>query len=336
MVNKMNIVVTGATGFLGGKIVERLSKDNRFTVIATGRDKKKLELLEQNGIKTKIGSLEDKEFVNDLMNDTEIIIHSAALSSPWGKYDDFYKANILSTENIVKAAKKNEVRRIVHISTPSIYFDYKDHFNIKEDFLPKEFVNHYASTKYEAEKVIDKAFDYGIETVSLRPRAIVGAGDTTIMPRLLKAHKSGKLKIIGDGKNIVDVTSVQNVVDAVVLSIFAEKNALGQHCNITNGEPILMWELVEKTLTKLGLHLNKKNVPFKIAYNAARVLETLAKLTPDYREPVVTCYSVGILAKSMTMDISKAKELLKYQPKQTNMEALDEFVDWWNANKIDK
>ncbi|MFN8577402.1 MAG: NAD(P)-dependent oxidoreductase [Candidatus Sericytochromatia bacterium] len=267
----MKVIVTGATGFLGGKIAETLSKDNRFDVVATGRDKKKAEILENQGIKTQVGSLEDKDFLFNLTKDAEIIIHSAALSSPWGKYDEFYRANILATDNIVKACKKNEIKRIVHISTPSIYFDYNDRFNVKEDFLPKEFVNYYASTKYEAEKIIDKAFEDGIETVSLRPRAIVGEGDTTIMPRLLKAHNTGRLKIIGDGKNIVDVTSVKNVVDAVLLSINAEKKALGQHYNITNGEPILMWELVETTLNKLGFQLNKKTVPFKIAYNLAKV-----------------------------------------------------------------
>lgn len=327
----MKVVVTGATGFLGGKIAERLAKDNRFEVIATGRDKDKIQKLNENGINASAGSLEDKEFFFDLTKDAEIIVHSAALSSPWGKYDDFYRANILATDNVIKACKKNNIKRIVHISTPSIYFDYEDRFNIKEDFLPGKFVNFYAETKYEAEKSLNKAVSQGIELISLRPRAIVGAGDTTIMPRLLKAQETGKLKIIGDGKNIVDVTSVSNVVDAVILGIFAKNEALGEHYNITNGEPILMWELVEKTLNQLGMQLNKKHIPFKIGYNIARVLETIAKFTPDYREPVLTCYSVGILAKSMTMDISKARKLLGYEPKQTNMEAVTEFVKWWRS-----
>ena len=327
----MKVVVTGATGFLGGKIAERLAKDNRFEVIATGRDKDKIQKLNENGINASAGSLEDKEFFFDLTKDAEIIVHSAALSSPWGTYDDFYRANILATDNVIKACKKNNIKRIVHISTPSIYFDYEDRFNIKEDFLPWKFVNFYAETKYEAEKSLNKAVSQGIELISLRPRAIVGAGDTTIMPRLLKAQETGKLKIIGDGKNIVDVTSVSNVVDAVILGIFAKNEALGEHYNITNGEPILMWELVEKTLNQLGMQLNKKHIPFKIGYNIARVLETIAKFTPDYREPVLTCYSVGILAKSMTMDISKARKLLGYEPKQTNMEAVTEFVKWWRS-----
>ncbi len=325
----MKVLVTGATGFLGGRIVERLVKDERFDVLATGRNKIKIQKLNDSGIKAIGGSLEDKNFLFDISKDIDIIINSAALSSPWGKYDEFYRANILTTENIIKACKKNNVQRIVHISTPSIYFDYQDRFNIKEDFLPKKFVNFYAETKYEAEKSIDKAFSQGIETVSLRPRGIIGAGDTTIMPRLLKAHQTGRLKIIGDGKNIVDVTSVSNVIDAVILSIFVKGEALGQHYNITNGDSINMWELVDKTLNKLGLQLNKKRVPFKVAYNVAKVMESIAKLTPDYKEPVVTCYGIGILATSMTMNIDKAKDLLGYNTNQTNMEAVEEFCNWW-------
>jgi nucleoside-diphosphate-sugar epimerase len=328
----MKILVTGATGFLGSRLLERLLELNQYDIIATGRDKIKAEKLKKPGVEVITGSLEEKNFVENLLKGVDIVVHSAALSSPWGKYQDFYRANIAATENIISASKKNNVKRIVHISTPSIYFDYTDRFNIMEDFVPEKFVNHYAETKYQAEKLITKAGEEGLESISLRPRAIVGAGDTTIMPRLLKAQDAGKLKIIGDGKNIVDVTSVSNVVDAIILSLTAPQEALGQKYNITNGDPIPLWELIEKTLEKLNLKLNKSRVPFAIAYNLAKVLETMAKFTPDYREPVLTCYGVGILAKSMTMNIDKAKNLLGYQPKQKNMEAVDEFVNWWKTS----
>jgi nucleoside-diphosphate-sugar epimerase len=326
----MKVVVTGATGFLGFRTVEKLIEKG-YDIVATGRDKTKAEKLRSLGVSVETGSLEDKSFVENLLKGIDMVIHSAALSSPWGKYQDFYKANIVATENIISASKKNNIKRIVHISTPSIYFDYKDRFDVKEDFLPDKFVNHYAATKYQAEKLMDKAFSEGIETISIRPRAIVGAGDTTIMPRLLKAQEAGKLKIVGDGKNIVDVTSVSNVIEAILLCMNAPKEALGKKYNINKGEPIPLWELIEKTFSKMNLVLSNKRVPFGVAYNLAKVLETMAKFTTDYREPVLTCYGVGILAKSMTMNIDKAKSLLGYKPIQTNMEAVDEFIGWWNT-----
>ncbi len=331
MVIKMKVVITGATGFLGFRTVEKLIEKG-YEILATGRDKTRAEKLRTLGVQVETGSLEDKDFVQNLLKGADIVIHSAALSSPWGKYNDFYKANIVATENIISSSKKNNIKRIVHISTPSLYFDYRDRLNIKEEFLPDKFVNHYAATKYEAEKLMDKAFTEGLETISIRPRAIVGAGDTTIMPRLLKAQEAGKLKIIGDGKNIVDVTSVSNVVDAILLCMEAPKEAMGQKYNITNDEPISLWELIEKTFSKLNLVINKKRVPFGVAYNLAAFLETMAKLTPDYREPVLTCYGVGILAKSMTLNVDKAKNLLGYKANQSNMEAVDEFINWWEKN----
>src|SRR5690606_18144221 len=99
---------------------------------------------------------------------------------------------------------------------------------------------------------------------------------------------------------------------------------LGHKYNITNGEPVKLWELIDITLSKLDLKLNKQKVPFMLVYNVAKAMETMARISPGYKEPVLTCYGVGILARSMTMNIDKARELLDYNPKQTNYEAVDE------------
>lgn len=326
----IKVLITGATGFLGSRIAERLLDENgKYEVTGTGRDKSKVENLIKAGVNIISGNLEDEKFVSELLKNVDIVVHSAALSSPWGKYEEFYRANILSTRNIISACKKNGVKRLVNISTPSIYFDYTDRFNIKEDFLPSKFVNYYAETKYEAEKLVQKANNEGVETLSLRPRAIIGRGDMTIMPRLLRAQNEGRLKIIGDGKNIVDVSSAYNVAEAVITAIHSGNETLGQNYNITNGSPVVLWEFIEKVFKRLDLKLNKTKIPFFIAFNLAKVLETAAKITPEHKEPVLTCYGVGVLAKSMTLNLDKSKNILGYVPKQTNDEAIDEFVNWW-------
>lgn len=328
----MKILVTGATGFLGQRTVQKLLSEG-YDVLGTGRNKTIGARIEQMGANFEAGDLTHAPFVDHLVQQVDYIIHSAALSSPWGRYQEFVQANIVPTANLVQASLKHEIKRLVHISTPSIYFEYKDKFNIEENEIPSSFVNHYASTKYEAEKLVKKAFDSGLETISLRPRAIIGGGDTTIVPRMIRAHREGKLKIIGHGRNIVDVTSVSNVVDAIILSLKASENALGKAYNITNGDPIYLWKFIEKTFEQLNLTLNKTRVPFPVAYAAAALLEKQAALKPDYPEPPVTCYGIGILAKSMTMSIDRAKELLGYWPNQSNLEALDEFIDWWKSQE---
>jgi nucleoside-diphosphate-sugar epimerase len=228
--------------------------------------------------------------------------------------------------NLINAAKIHNIKRFVYVSTPSLYFNGQDRFEVKEsEQLPTAFVNAYSKTKYEAELVLEKS---GIPFVTLRPRALIGRGDTIIMPRLIRAFEEGKLKIIGDGKNIVDLTSLANVADSIELALFVNDAGLNQIYNITNGEPVQLWETIEKVLSLLGHKMNNKKVPYSVVKFVSQIMELKAKLT-NYKEPALTTYGVGILAKSFTMDISKAKSLLGYSPKISTDEAIDEFVSWY-------
>ena len=120
------------------------------------------------------------------------LIHAAALSSPWGKYEEFEKANLHTQQNLIASAKKNWLNKFVFISTPSMYFEMKDKFTVREsDPLPSKFINAYAETKRLAEIELEKS---DIPYVILRPRALTGRGDTVIMPRLIRAFDEGRLK----------------------------------------------------------------------------------------------------------------------------------------------
>ena len=149
-----------------------------------------------------------------------------------------------------------------------------------------------------------------------------------IMPRLIRAYDEGKLKIMGSGQNIVDLTPVANVVHAILKGLTAEEQGVNEIYNISNGDPVKLWEQIDVVLEKLGKKLPKKKLPFWLVKAVATNMERASRMTSN-KEPALTVYGVGTLTKSFTMDISKAKELLGYEPKVSVSEAIDEFVEWY-------
>jgi nucleoside-diphosphate-sugar epimerase len=225
------------------------------------------------------------------------------------------------------------VKKFIFISTPSIYFNFSDRFNVKEsEPLPKKMVNAYADTKRMAEEYVLSKNNQGIQTIALRPRAIIGAEDTVIFPRVLEAYKSGRLKIIGDGQNICDLTCAQNVIEAIGCAIAAPDAAYGEAFNITDGASVNFWDAVNFALTSLGYHRVEKKIPKTIALLAAALIEKKALWFHPQKEPSLTQYGVGILCLNFTLSIQKAQELLKYQPKMTTMEGIEEYILWHKKN----
>jgi nucleoside-diphosphate-sugar epimerase len=295
-------------------------------LLATGRTIKPTHFVAHEKVDYQLGNLTDLDFVRHLVSQTDHIIHAAALSSPWGRYEDFESANVQTQKNLLIAARESGISRYIYISSPSIYFDATDRINIREaDPLPEKFINSYAATKWMAEKELMQS---GLPYIILRPRALIGRGDTVIMPRLIHAFREGKLKIIGDGNNLVDLTSVANMAHAIEQSLIAEEAGLNQSYNITNGEPVRLWDSIDEVLSLLGYRFTPKKVPYTVVNLVARWLEWKSKMT-NFKEPVLTTYGVGTLARSFTMDITKARTLLNYVPEVTTHEAMKEFAEWY-------
>ena len=323
----MKILFTGATGFLGFRTLERLSTNPMVEkLVATGRTIKPTHFIEHSKVDYQLGDLTDLDFVRHLVSQADCIIHAAALSSPWGRYDDFESANVQTQKNLIMAAREFAINRYVYISSPSIYFDATNRLNIKEtDPLPEKFINAYAATKWLAEKELMQS---GLPYIILRPRALIGRGDTVIMPRLIHAFREGKLKIIGDGRNLVDLTSVANMAQVIERALVADEAGLNQSYNITNGEPVRLWDSIEEVLSLLGYQFVQKKGPYTVVNLVARLMEWRSKMT-NFKEPVLTTYGVGTLARSFTMDITKARTLLHYKPEVTTHEAMKEFAEWY-------
>ena len=337
---KMNItgkiVITGASGFLGGRVAAYFAENYPDAmIVATSRSQSKKQQLESKGCEYVSGDLTDIQFCKELTRDAKIVIHCAALSSPYGRYSLFHKSNVLATNCLVEASKTNKVEKFIFISTPSIYVNFKDRWDVREsDPLPTTIVNHYAYTKLKAEKYVLQQNNDEFASIALRPRAIIGAEDTVIFPRVFEAYRKGKLKIVGSGKNFCDLTCARNVIQAITCALNAPKHSYGQAYNITDGKAVDFWLTLNYALTSLNYHAVTKKVPKVIAMYDASVVEGFYKLFYPSKEPAMTKYGIAVLANNFTLNIEKARENLGYQPVQTTQEGIDEFIKWYKTKNL--
>lgn len=322
----MRALVTGATGGLGRNLVTRLEREGH-DYVTVGR-------VRTPGPGESVDDVH-AEFVRELLSKAEgcdVIFHCAALSSPWGRLADFEEANFLLTTDIVAVAVSCGVR-LVHVSTPSIYFDFKDRHDIKEDDpLPKNMVNSYAWSKLAAENVVTWGAmgGKGLKAVILRPRAIFGPHDRVLMPRLIEAAKRGPVPLINHGKAVVDVTYVDNVVEAMMLAAQSKEIDFGVF-NITNDEHVTISSLIDRAFKAIGVPYSAKNVPYPVAYGAATLMELAARVGLTKGEPRLTRYSAGVLTYDQTLDIEKAKTVLGYKPIVSIDEGIRRYGEWYRS-----
>lgn len=329
------VLVTGGTGFLGQKLALKLhSLDQDVTVI--GRHLKIGQQLQQLGLKFLPIDLTDSKAVIEAIAGYEDIFHCAALSSPWGRKEDFYTTNVLGTRYLVKACLNAQIRRLIYVSTSAVYFNRCDRFKIKEtDSLAKHPIHPYIQTKQLAEQEITKGYQQGLSVISIRPRGIFGPGDTAILPRLLTRNQTTGIPLIKRGKAIIDMTYIDNVVDALILCQTASEDLSGRFFNITNDEPTQLLTLLKLLSNKLDIQLKLKPLFYPFADFLATLMEFTYSTLLKPQEPPFTRYTVGLLAFSQTLDITAAKTELGYQPKITIEQGLEKFADWWKHHNPD-
>ncbi|MFC5406128.1 NAD-dependent epimerase/dehydratase family protein [Cohnella soli] len=328
-------LITGATGFLGRETAIRL-RDMGWKVTGVGRDEQIGRQLAGQGIPFFQADLRDAEEIDAACAGQDFVIHCAALSSPWGRYRDFYDTNVTGTANIVAGCLRHGVGRLVHVSTSSVYFDFTDRFHLTEQTaLPHKPANAYAATKRIAESVVLDAAAQGLSAIIVRPRGIFGPGDTALFPRLLRANESRGIPLIGGGEAQLDLTYTSNVIDGLVLACTAPEQAAGQIYNLTNGESVKLIDLLRRLFDLMQLQLRTKPLARPVALAAGQSMEWLYRALPSLgQEPPFTRFTVGQLAYSQTLDISKARATLGYDPTISLDEGLRRFADWWRVRHV--
>ena len=325
------VLVTGATGFLGKYLIEDLL-NNDYEVIAQGRKENVLNnIKEKYNVEILKCSLDE---IKDVELNVDYVIHAAALSTVWGKWEDFYNSNVVGTENVINFCKKNNVERLVYVSSPSVYSAKHDRLNIKEeDFDKNNKLNFYIKSKIIAENLIDNIEDDKLEKVIIRPRGLFGIGDTSIIPRLINANRKIGIPLFNDGKNIVDITCVENVALALRIAI-ESKNAVGNTYNITNGEPREFKNILEELFEQINEPPKYLKINLNLMYGVSSIIEFIYKVFHIYKEPMITKYNICTLGYSQTLNIEKAKKDLNYIPKMTLSEGIKKYAEDYKRNKV--
>ncbi|WP_326826510.1 NAD-dependent epimerase/dehydratase family protein [Streptosporangium sp. NBC_01756] len=296
--------MTGASGFVGGAVC-RAAVQRGWRVSAFGRRPS-----------VEPGQLGGAPYTSwDLLGagpeppEVDAVIHCAGSVTDWGRPRDIWAANVDGTRG---AAAAFPGARFVHVSTASVYDPFRPTVMATEDMAPvSRYLNAYGAAKAAAERTLRRA-------VVLRPHAVYGRGDTTLLPRVLGAVRGRRLLAVGDGRQRVSLTSVDNLVEACLL---AAAGPVGHGVfNVTDAEPVVLDDALRAILTERGIDAEPYYLPLGLAEPLAAVAESAFRLFGRRRPPRLTRYAAGHLAVERTLDITAARERLGFQPAETSFE----------------
>jgi nucleoside-diphosphate-sugar epimerase len=327
----MKLLVTGGTGFLGRHLVWRAAAEGA-EVVFTGRSADAAaEVIRLAPAPVRWQTLEHgaptaPAILASAARGADAVVHCAALSAPWGRREDFQRANVASTAEVLAACQACGIPRLVHVSTPSLYFGFADRLDIREDAALPAPANDYVRTKHAAETLVQQA---GLPAVTiLRPRALFGPWDRTLVPRILRVMARGPVPLMRGGRIRIDLTYIDNAVAAAWLALTRPLRRPLNIYNVSNGEPRVLLDVLQVMAREFGLPLRTRRLPWPVVDLVARGLELAARLG-DGREPPLTRYGAGVLAFSQTLDVTALRGELGWQPTVSIDDGIRRHARWW-------
>jgi nucleoside-diphosphate-sugar epimerase len=315
--------ITGGSGFIGGRLIERLVRDG-WTVTALARSDASAEAVRALGAEPAPGDLSDVEAMAAGMEGAGVVFHLAAHLGTWGKRSEFVAGNVTGTENALAAARRAGVARFVHAGTEAALMAGQPLVQVDETTpLQPESPAPYSATKAQADALVRDANGDGLETVRVRPRLVWGRGDTTLLPQIVEQVRAGRFAWIGGGRHLTDTTHVESVVEGLVLG--AERGRAGEAYFVTDGDPIEFREFFTQWVGTQGVEIKDRSIPVPLARAVAAGGEALWRALPLGGEPPVTRLALWLASQECTIDISKARGELGYAPVKTRAEGMAEL-----------
>ncbi|GIG07395.1 NAD-dependent epimerase [Catellatospora coxensis] len=306
--------MTGASGFVGGAVCRALSAAGH-EVVGFGR--------RPTPAPGHVGAAAYRRW--DLTGgpladapDADAVVHCAGTVSDWGPRREFFAVNVDGTRHALATWPD---ARFVHVSTVSVYDPRRPTVMATENEAPAgRYLNAYGQSKAEAERVVLAA---DRSAIVLRPHAVYGPGDTTLLPRVLAAVRGRRLPAVGDGRQPISLTSIGNVVQACTLAACGPVDR--GVFNVTDAAPVVLDDALRAILAARGVHARPVYLPLAAVWPVATVVEALYRLARSPRPPRLTRYAISHLAVERTLDITAARAVLGYRPESTSFTGA---ADW--------
>ena len=317
----MQALVTGGGGFLGRYVVEQLLEAGHLVrVFCRGN----YDALNRNGIQVFQGDVRDLQAISTACEDMEAVFHIAAIPGIWGRWETYHSINTIGTQHVIQGCQRAGVSRLIYTSSPSVVFDGSDHHEADEALpYPETWMCHYPHSKALAEQAVLQSNSDSLRTTALRPHLIWGPGDNHLIPRIIKKARSGRLKRIGDGTNVVSVSYVENTAAAhlqVEESLRNSSNAAGQAYFINEPDSVNLWNWIDELLALVKLPRLHKSISARTAHRIGQLMELLWITLPG--EPPMTRFVASQLAGSHSYSTRAAERDFGYTPLCTTAEGM--------------
>jgi nucleoside-diphosphate-sugar epimerase len=323
-------LVTGATGFIGGRLAARLAADG-YAVRCLARSSSDTSLLEQLDVQIVIGDLLDADSLARAVEGCQFVLHCGALVSDWATTREIVAINVGGTRSLLEAAVDAGVRRFLHVSSTDVY-GFPDSAEIDESHVASGFCNWYSQTKREAEAEVRRVEQaHALDSVILRPATVYGPGSKEVIGEIARAIEARHMLLIDGGRPIAGLCYVENLIDALEISLRHEA-APGNAFNVSDGLAVTWRELTDGLAAGLACPRVRWSLPYRLANSIGFSLEhgyrLLRRSTGLSAPPLLSRQAVQVLGRDQDFSNRKLRETLGWEPRVGYEQGLQDTLAW--------